>query len=147
MSVTCPICNNEIADGEASCAFCGYRMGGTTQEFKPISVDNAGSQSDDKVVKIGELRVVRGPQTGIAIALKEGRLSIGRDPQSDIFLNDMTVSRRHAAIETDWKGCVIYDTNSYNGVWVNDKMVEACLLKSGDVIQIGAFCLVYRQRS
>ena len=73
-------------------------------------------------------------------------MSVGRDPQCDIFLNDMTVSREHAEIEVTGEGCVIRDKNSFNGVWVNDRAVEACALKPGDVIQIGAFCLIYRER-
>ena len=86
------------------------------------------------------------PQTGIDIELKKGDLSVGRDPQCDIFLNDMTVSREHAIIEVRNDACIIKDLNSYNGVWVNDRMVETCALKSGDLLQIGAFCLLFRER-
>ena len=92
-----------------------------------------------------EFRVVRGPQTGVDIELGEGTLSLGRDPRCDVFLNDTTVSRRHATIEIGDAGCVLRDNNSFNGVWVNDRSVETCLLKSGDIIQIGAFCLLYRE--
>ena len=80
------------------------------------------------------------------IELKKGDLSVGRDPQCDIFLNDMTVSREHAIIEVRNDACIIKDLNSYNGVWVNDRMVETCALKSGDLLQIGAFCLLFRER-
>ena len=74
-------------------------------------------------------------------------MSVGRDPRCDVFLNDMTVSRLHAEIEVKPDGCVLRDNNSFNGVWVNDRTVETCLLKPGDLIQIGAFCLMYRERS
>ena len=73
-------------------------------------------------------------------------MKLGRDPKCDIFLNDMTVSREHAELEISERGCVIRDLDSFNGVWVNDRMVDACLLKSGDIIQLGAFCLIYKEQ-
>ncbi|MBO4352599.1 MAG: FHA domain-containing protein [Eggerthellaceae bacterium] len=142
----CPVCNNDIADDSRTCSFCGFKLLGTTQEFTPVKLGEVAEGEGSAHAKRAELRVVRGPQTGIDIQITAGELSMGRDPACDIFLNDMTVSRRHAIIETDEKGSVIRDTNSYNGVWVNDKMEEACLLKPGDIIQIGAFCLVFRER-
>lgn len=145
MSVQCPICNNEIKDGVAECSVCGYHLLGSTESFTPISIESDELQQDAKAQQF-DLRVVRGPQTGVDIALHEGTLSIGRDPRCDIFLNDMTVSRRHAEIEVGAKRCVLRDKNSFNGVWVNDRAIETCLLKSGDLIQIGAFCLLYRER-
>lgn len=128
------------------CSACGYRLVESTQEFAPIALDNIDQHVSSSEAFRAELRVVRGPQTGIALELKTGTVSLGRDPSCDIFLNDMTVSRHHASIETSDSGCIITDTNSYNGVWVNDKMIESCLLVPGDVIQIGAFCLVYREK-
>ena len=145
MSEQCPICNSELEPGASVCPACGYRLPGSTVEFQPISTDGVLAGQSDNRERFGELRIIRGPQTGLDISIKGGPLSIGRDPQCDIFLNDMTVSRQHAEIETDEKGCIIKDTNSFNGVWVNDSMVERCLLKSGDVIQLGAFCLMYRE--
>lgn len=145
MSDTCPICNNPLESGISVCPACGYKLPGSTQEFKPIQsrLIGIGEPNQDKIQ--GELRIVRGPQTGLDITIKQGSLTIGRDPQCDIFLNDMTVSRHHALLEASDNGCIISDTNSYNGVWVNDTMIEKCLLKSGDMIQIGAFCIVYRE--
>lgn len=147
MNRQCPICGNELDDAAAACAKCGYRMLGSTQSFKPVQLD--GIEEDGRrqpALHRFDLRVVRGPQTGIDIDLKQGSLSVGRDPQCDIFLNDMTVSRSHATIEVGADQCVIRDRNSFNGVWVNNRMVEACALQPGDVIQIGAFCLIYRER-
>lgn len=145
MSQTCPICTNAIPDGQAVCEKCGYRLAGSTQSFKPVKLTD-GVDSGKVSAHRYDLRVVRGPQTGIDIDLREGSLSVGRDPQCDVFLNDMTVSRTHATIEVNGGGCVIRDENSFNGVWVNDRAVEACALKPGDVVQIGAFCLIYRER-
>lgn len=146
MAATCPICNNELEEGAAVCTKCGYRMLGSTQRFEPVRLDAEQPGVVQKTSHRYDLRVVRGPQTGIDIDLKPGDLSVGRDPQCDIFLNDMTVSRDHAVIEVREDGCIIRDNNSFNGVWVNDRMIEACALEPGDVIQIGVFCLVYRER-
>lgn len=148
MTNTCPICNSELREGVRTCPTCGYHVLDSTQSFTPVKM---GEQSlpEEKpaaVVSRRELKIVRGPQTGVDIALSEGKLSLGRDPRCDVFLNDMTVSRNHAEIEIGPKGSVLRDNNSFNGVWVNDRSVETCLLKSGDLIQIGAFCLMYREQ-
>ena len=146
MTQRCPICNSELEDGAIACPYCGFRILGSTQSFSPVKVTTDEGEIEKPMVRKRELRVVRGPQTGMNISLEGGTFTMGRDPKCDIFLNDMTVSRNHALIETDEKGCVIRDQNSFNGVWVNDRNVDACFLKSGDIIQLGAFCLVYKER-
>jgi len=146
MTEICPVCNNQLADGVAVCPSCGFKLIGSTEKFDPVTDGTPVPEIAHSGERRAELRIVRGPQTGVIIELHDGLLTVGRDPQCDIFLNDMTVSRKHATIESDERGCVICDTNSYNGVWVNDKAVETCLLQSGDLVQIGAFCLAYRER-
>ena len=146
MTNACPICNNEIPSNVSVCPSCGYRVMGSTQSFTPVSMSGDVLRKSIEESQKFELRVVRGPQTGIDIELRKGELTVGRDPQCDIFLNDMTVSREHATIEVRNDACIIKDMNSFNGVWVNDRMVETCLLKSGDLLQIGAFCLLFRER-
>lgn len=146
MAKNCPICNNAIEDSVSKCAYCGFHIMGSTESFTPVRISADGKIEGSASTQSYELRVIRGPQTGIDIALEEGTLSVGRDPKCDIFLNDMTVSRTHAEIEVGPKGCIIRDKNSFNGVWVNDRMEDTCLLQPGDVVQIGAFCLVYRER-
>ena len=92
------------------------------------------------------LTVIRGPQTGVAFVLEPRTLVVGRDPQCDVFLNDMTVSRDHARIEPAGSAFQIVDDDSYNGVWVNNKNVRSALLHDGDFLQIGAFGLVVSVR-
>lgn len=145
MTNVCPICNAPLAEDAPSCPACGFRMLGPTEKFAPIKADPEILKEDAAPHRFA-LRVVRGPQTGIDIELRRGALSVGRDPRCDIFLNDMTVSRDHASIEVGQDACVIRDQGSVNGVWVNDRLVEASELKPGDLIQIGAFCLMYRER-
>lgn len=145
MASECPICNSPLADGDSSCSACGYKLLGSTEKFQPIRTTVELPQEEQASHRY-DLRIIRGPQTGIDIELKRGSQTVGRDPRCSIFLNDMTVSRDHAIIEVGPTGCVIRDQNSVNGVWVNDRLVEASELKPGDIIQIGAFCLAYRQR-
>lgn len=146
MANTCPICNNIIADDIGKCPYCGFKMLGSTETFSPISVTVPLDERPQPVTHRCDFRIIRGPQTGLDIELRPGELSIGRDPRCDVFLNDMTVSRNHATLEVGPQGCIIRDQGSVNGVWVNDRVLEAGMLKPGDVVQIGAFCLLYRER-
>ena len=75
--------------------------------------------------------------------LAADRLTVGRSPQCDIFLNDMTVSRMHATIERTPAGFRISDADSFNGLWVNNLNVKDADLRDGDIVQIGTFCLMY----
>ncbi len=146
MTQVCPICSAEFDENLATCPMCGYHVLGSTQSFTPVPFGAGADEGRGQKAQKYELRVVRGPKTGIDIELSEGEMTVGRDPQCSIFLNDMTVSRSHATIEVTKSSCIIRDQNSFNGVWVNDRMVDACLLKAGDLIQIGAFCLLFRER-
>ena len=146
MSEICPICNSVIAEGESVCSACGYRILGSTQSFKPLTLDSEAVAPSANRTSESLFKIVRGPQTGIELPLKPGKLTIGRDPHCDVFLNDMTVSRHHATVEIDDKKTVIIDENSFNGVWVNNHSVTQRVLANGDVIQIGEFCLLYQER-
>lgn len=144
MNETCPVCGNELAPDAAACPACGFKVLGTTQKFQPLDMHGSASPKPSIEDREAVLRVVRGPQTGMAFRLSGDRLTVGRSPQCDVFLNDMTVSRSHATIERAGEGFVITDDNSFNGVWVNNENKEAHELKAGDIVQIGAFCLVYQ---
>lgn len=145
MSSMCPVCNNPIDAQAAACPHCGFKLLGSTQRFTPLSLDDDALPVASAPQAAAALHVVRGPQTGMAYQLGDKALCIGRSPKCDLFLNDMTVSREHATVEPVDGGYVIRDANSFNGVWVNNDSVEECRLASGDVIQIGAFCLVYKE--
>ena len=142
----CPVCNNPVEEGAISCSHCGFKLYGATQKFDPV----AFTTQQFAPIKVkqepqGSFRVIRGPQIGMVFALGEGKKTIGRSPACDIFLNDMTVSRQHATIESTSAGYRIKDTNSFNGVWVNNASVNDYLLKSGDIVQIGAFLLLLEE--
>ncbi len=138
----CPVCGAEREAGQKSCKACGYHYLEATREFTPVPLGNVEPLGGD-VQKKASLRIVRGPQRGCVYELTRMVSSVGRSPQCDIFLNDMTVSREHALIASTEKGYVITDRKSYNGLWVNDEEVETKLLSNGDVVQIGTFSLVF----
>lgn len=142
----CPVCDNAVDDQKEVCDLCGFRFLGSTEKMQPIKLTGDQGRDGMDVVHQFDLRVIRGPMTGTDINLHPGTLSIGRDPCCDIFLNDMTVSREHATLEVGQGPSIIRDQGSVNGVWVNDRMVEAAALKPGDLLQIGAFCLIYQER-
>ena len=143
---TCPVCGNDVSEHDASCPSCGFKLFGSTQRFTPVAMETAPSAAPEPAQsKTGILRVVRGPQPEVTFQLPRHELSVGRNPQCDVFLNDMTVSRHHATIEPCAEGYMVRDANSFNGVWVNNESVESRVLVAGDVIQIGVFCLVYEE--
>ncbi|HIT44585.1 MAG TPA: FHA domain-containing protein [Candidatus Aphodovivens excrementavium] len=145
MTQLCPVCGSAMPADATSCAACGFKLQGATQSFQPINLDSdIADASVNEVKSKAILRVVRGPQTGVSFVLEKSPISVGRNPQCDIFLNDMTVSREHARIESVGSNWVITDTNSFNGVWVRNTSVERHTLEPGDIIQIGAFCLLFQ---
>ena len=87
--------------------------------------------------------VNQGPKAGARYSLDTDVVSLGRDPESDIFLDDITVSRRHAEVERDGARYSIRDVGSLNGTYVNRKLVESGELNEGDEVQVGKFKLVF----
>jgi pSer/pThr/pTyr-binding forkhead associated (FHA) protein len=88
------------------------------------------------------LVVRRGPNAGARFLLDHDVTTSGRHPDSDIFLDDVTVSRRHAEFHRDGATFTVRDVGSLNGTYVNRERVEAATLASGDEVQIGKFRLV-----
>ena len=87
--------------------------------------------------------VNQGPKAGARYALDSDLVSVGRDPQSDIFLDDITVSRLHAEVARDGARYSIRDVGSLNGTYVNRRLVDQGELSEGDEVQIGKFKLVF----
>ena len=92
------------------------------------------------------LVVKRGPNAGSQFLLDQPAMSAGRHPNSDIFLDDVTVSRRHAEFRRENGEFRIVDIGSLNGTYVNRKPVASAMLANGDEIQIGKFRLVFLTR-
>lgn len=89
------------------------------------------------------LTVNRGDCSCERFILDIPEVTLGRDPKCDIFLNDRTVSRRHAHLSIHAGEAYIEDLCSLNGTWVNGAIVAGCQLHDGDTIQIGAFKLTF----
>ena len=89
------------------------------------------------------LVVRRGPNAGARFLLDHDVTTSGRHPDSDIFLDDVTVSRRHAEFHREGGTFTVRDVGSLNGTYVNRERVEAATLSNGDEVQIGKFRLVF----
>jgi pSer/pThr/pTyr-binding forkhead associated (FHA) protein len=91
------------------------------------------------------LVVKRGPNAGSRFLLDANLTTAGRHPESDIFLDDVTVSRRHAEFHRApyGRGFVVRDVGSLNGTYLNRERIEQAELSSGDEVQIGKFRLVF----
>jgi pSer/pThr/pTyr-binding forkhead associated (FHA) protein len=89
------------------------------------------------------LVVKRGPNAGSRFLLDQPRTSAGRHPDSDIFLDDVTVSRRHAEFRLEGNEFQVVDVGSLNGTYVNREPVDSAVLANGDEVQIGKFRLVF----
>lgn len=89
------------------------------------------------------LVVKRGPNAGSRFLLDQPTTSAGRHPDSDIFLDDVTVSRRHAEFRLGDNDFQVVDVGSLNGTYVNREPVDTASLSNGDEVQIGKFRLVF----
>ena len=142
---TCPVCNSPMDDSAESCSSCGYRLQGSTQKFQAVSLDSSEPETTQVASTIPTLTVLQGKQKGIVYSLEGDSAVIGRSPKCEIFLNDMTVSRKHAVLERVADGWSIRDTDSFNGVWVNNTNVDHAMLSDRDIVQIGCFVLRYAE--
>ncbi|QXC61989.1 FHA domain-containing protein [Aquihabitans sp. G128] len=90
------------------------------------------------------LVATRGPNSGSEFALEHVITTIGRHPESDIFLDDVTVSRRHVEVERTTSGYVVRDVGSLNGTYLNQDLIEGDKpMANGDELQVGRFKLVF----
>jgi len=133
--------------------------GGTTMNLQPVEggvevaepaadVDHALTRADQATVEAlrpgtALLVVLRGPNTGARFLLDDDEVSSGRHPDSDIFLDDVTVSRKHAMFSRTAEGFVVRDVGSLNGTYVNRNRIDQAVLTTGDEVQIGKFRLVF----
>ncbi len=113
-------------------------------------VDSDGTLSTDDHATIEALRpgtallvVLRGPNRGARFLLDQPLTTTGRHPDSDIFLDDVTVSRKHAAFEIEGDTFSVRDVGSLNGTYVNRSRIDAATLRPGDEVQIGKYRLVF----
>lgn len=140
----CPKCGTEVPEGTAICPECKFNIFEDTLSVKEKPAAHERVAFDISRIK-GErsLVITGGHDIGSEIELKEGSYIIGRDPEADIFLNDITVSRKHARIDITPFKVQIKDLDSLNGTYVNGVRIEDAEINSFDEIQIGKFKLLY----
>ena len=149
----CTQCGTRNPEGARFCANCGAALFAaddtpTTTISLPQDVDS--EIDSDVTAPVEELRegtamlvVRRGPNAGSRFLLDKDVVTAGRHPESDIFLDDITVSRRHAEIRRTPTGFTVHDVGSLNGTYVNRERVEDDELTNGDELQVGKFKLVF----
>jgi FHA domain/zinc-ribbon domain len=149
----CPECGFANADGANYCQRCGAFLaqsepppGATTAAYKVSETGELELVEPEDVVARGAALVIRagGGRAGESFALESDRNTVGRRPDSDIFLDDVTVSRDHAMIVR--RGSDDYyldDCGSLNGTYVNRRRIESHRLADGDELQIGKYKLAF----
>ena len=148
--VFCNNCGHRNPLGSNFCSSCGQPLDRVDDEPATITfaIDQAPSGEELQVDLAdvgpgGVLVVTRGPNTGSEFDLEHVITTAGRHPDSDIFLDDVTVSRRHAEFRRDAGDFVVVDVGSLNGTYVNRDRIDEVVLHGGDEVQIGKFRLVY----
>ena len=160
----CTACGAENSAESRFCAQCGAPLNASqpaagpeaTSIFAADPARSAPADTDsefsaeahqhavDELTPGSALLVVkRGPNAGSRFLLDQDVTTAGRHPDSDIFLDDVTVSRRHVEFRRDGVDFAVYDVGSLNGTYVNRERIDSAVLSGGDKVQIGKFRLVY----
>ena len=162
-SVFCTQCGQQNPEDARFCARCGAALtvpgeGGApaaAEQTTTLSMSGIDGSEDHATGEVGDvgveslpagtalLVVKRGPNAGSRFLLDKDLTTAGRHPESDIFLDDVTVSRRHAEFARDAAAFVVRDVGSLNGTYLNRERIEQAALSNGDEVQIGKFRLVY----
>jgi putative peptidoglycan lipid II flippase len=112
-------------------------------EPEPDAIDDDEHAADDEPWDGPVVEITSGERAGERFAVEHERTTIGRDPDADVFLEDLSVSREHAVIIDTVDGFYIDDLDSRNGTFVNRRRIAAHLLQDGDEIRVGSFTLVF----
>jgi pSer/pThr/pTyr-binding forkhead associated (FHA) protein len=165
----CTVCGTQNPDDARFCAQCGNRIAAATpvaggepsgESTATITINAADkAETSDRqlnpvdaaavdALPVGHalLVVQRGPGSGSRFLLDQEVVSAGRHPDSEIFLDDVTVSRRHAEFHREGDSFTVSDVGSLNGTYVNRDRIDRVRLNDGDEVQIGKFRLVFFSR-
>jgi hypothetical protein len=147
--VYCPECGFHQSDAHRYCGRCGALLiveGQTDEITGGFSMDDEEAAGWAAAGVGGPALAVRsgGGLSGQLFPLDAARSTVGRSPSSDIFLDDVTVSRNHAVLTRGTDGILLEDLGSLNGTYVNRRRIEASeRLEDGDELQIGKFRLAF----
>jgi hypothetical protein len=153
--VNCEQCGEQVPGTANFCPSCGASLrpasteprktDDTTASLEIGALDPEHEVGDlpDLAAGTGMLVVVRGPNAGSRYLLDRAETSVGRHADADIFLDDVTVSRRHVTLRKTDHGIELHDNGSLNGSYVNGERVEQRGLATGDEVQIGRFKLMF----
>lgn len=157
-SVFCNQCGQQNPEDAHFCSRCGAPLArpgssGTPDQTSTMSIGGIADEVPEaeasdvgaEVLPPGSalLIVKRGPNAGSRFLLDEDLTTVGRHPDSDIFLDDVTVSRRHAEFVRSENSFQVRDVGSLNGTYVNRERIDQADLVSGDEVQIGKFRLMF----
>ena len=156
MAQHCPECGFQNVEGANYCQRCGAFLGAPGDASSETSTASytVGEAGDVEAVELDELTpqgptlVIRagGGRAGETFLLARDRLTVGRRPESDIFLDDVTVSRDHAILVRRNHDYYLDDLGSLNGTYVNRSRIESHRLTHGDELQIGKYKLAFLNR-
>jgi len=152
--IYCPECGFQNLESAHYCARCGALLvtegepDETTQTFSAEEVHEDRADLLEELGIEGPALVIRsgGGRTGEAFPLDRPQTTIGRSPDCDIFLDDVTVSRRHATVAPGDAGFTIEDLGSLNGTFLNRSRIDRDVLENGDEVQIGKYRLIFLAR-
>lgn len=147
----CGRCGHQNSPDANFCSSCGAPIEREDSDRPTIQlqIDGPSGQPDevsldlDELPGLGVLVVRAGPNAGSTFAIDKPVITAGRHPDSDIFLDDITVSRRHAEVRNDGSALVVADVGSLNGTYLNRERIEQAGLVDGDTVQVGKFKLVF----
>ena len=143
--MVCPSCAAEIQPNMRFCAECGTKLdhGQSTVSFAPSfgeeaekSVASGGGSGEAALIELDQVEGTAGRRMH---DIDEDIVTVGRGQESSIFLDDVTVSRKHAEVVRGERGYLIRDVGSLNGTYVNRVRVDSVDLRNGDEIQVGKY--------
>jgi hypothetical protein len=157
MAVHCPECGFLGDEGANYCQRCGALLprGEGAQGGEPVTATYRIDDTGELVAVNLEVLAAKGPalvirvgggRAGESFAVDRDHMTIGRRPDSDVFLDDITVSRDHALLVRRGDGWYLDDCGSLNGTYVNRSRIESQRLEEGDEVQIGKYKLTFHAR-